>query len=329
VSRIREHCTGKAAQEYWKEKGKLGTAECNEVDWESLGMAMQEQDSEKRRTITKQTTGWCGVNKNMVRWNFETVHECPRCGHPQEIAKHVWLCSAESARSIWEDKEKALIGWMKRRKTHPEIIKVISSWIRCWRAGTRHASMHRLRLHGLREVVRAQDALGWDAAFEGKWHKGWAEIQQQYYSHLGMRRTGRRWMISIITKLFDVSWDLWMDRNGVNARLKEQRDRLHLETRVSEEFELGFQALHLRSRRLFTDKTEEARLILSDQAVESWLLRVESARRWAEMDPLQVQRDVEELARREELQQRREAVRRNREHMQDVMVSWLQGDQQA
>jgi hypothetical protein len=47
------------------------------------------------------------------------------------------------------------------------------------------------------------------------------------------------------------------------------------------------------------------------------------------MDPLQVQRDVEELARREELQQRREAVRRNREHMQDVMVSWLQGDQQA
>ena len=143
-----------------------------------------------------------------------------------------------------------------------------------------------------------------------------------------MRRTGRRWLISIITKLFDVSWDLWMDRNGVNARLKEQRDRLHLETRVSEEYELGYQALHLRSRRLFTDKTVEARLILSEQALESWLLRVESARRWADMEPLHVQRELEELARHEELQNRRVAVRRNREHMQELMSRWLREDHQ-
>jgi hypothetical protein len=238
----------------------------------------------------------------------------------------VWQCPAESARAIWEKKEKELVGWMKRRKTHPEIVKVISARIRSWRAGTRHSSMHRLRLRGLRDVVRGQDSLGWNAAFEGKWHKGWAEIQQEYYSYLGMRQTGRRWLISIITKLFDVSWDLWMDRNGVNSRLKEQRDRLYLERRVGEEYQLGFQTLHLRSRSLFTDKTVEARLILSEQALESWLLRVESARRWADMEPLQVQRDLEELAQREEQEQRRETVRRNREHMQDFMVRWLQGD---
>jgi hypothetical protein len=77
VTRIREDCTGKAAQEYWKAKGKLGTAECQEVDWADLGTAMQEQDVERRRTITKQTTGWCGVNKNMVKWKFETIHACP------------------------------------------------------------------------------------------------------------------------------------------------------------------------------------------------------------------------------------------------------------
>ena len=32
VTRIREHCTGKAAQVYWKDKGKLGTAQSEEVD---------------------------------------------------------------------------------------------------------------------------------------------------------------------------------------------------------------------------------------------------------------------------------------------------------
>jgi hypothetical protein len=119
-----------------------------------------------------------------------------------------------------------------------------------------------------------------------------------------------------------------MDRNGVNARLKEQRDRQHLEARVSEEFELGFQSLHLRSRKLFTVKTLGERLILSEQALESWLLRVASARRWADMEPRQVQRELAELARKEQRQRRCATVRRNQEHMQQIMVRWLQEDHQ-
>ena len=173
VTRIREHCTATAAHAYWKKKGRLGTAESGDVDWDVLGTAMQEQDTDKRRWITKHATGWCGVNKNMVRWNFETVDACPRCGKQQEDAKHVWQCPAESARQIWEKKEKEIAGWMKRRKTHPEIAKVISSRLRCWRAGTRRAPI-RSRLTGLSAIVQVQDAMGWDAAFLGKWATGWS-----------------------------------------------------------------------------------------------------------------------------------------------------------
>jgi hypothetical protein len=327
VIRIREHCNATEAHAYWKKKGRLGTAEPDDVDWEVLGIAMQEKDTEKRRWLTKHATGWCGVNRNMVRWKFETVHACPRCGKAQEDARHVWQCPSESARQIWELKEKEIAGWMKRRKTHPEIAKIISSRLRCWRAGTRRAPI-RSRLPGLSVIVGQQDGMGWDAAFTGKWSTGWAEMQQQYYSYLGMRRTGRRWLVALTTKFFDVAWDLWMDRNGVNARLKEQRDRQDLESRVSEEFKLGFQSLHLRSRKLFTVKTLEERLILSEQALESWLLRVASARRWADMEPGQVQREVAELARKEQRQQHRATVRRNQEHMQQIMSRWLQEDHQ-
>jgi hypothetical protein len=325
VTRIREHCTSAAAHTYWKTKGRLGRTEPVDVDWDVLGTAMQEQDTERRRAITKQVTGWLGVNKNMVRWQFETVDACPRCGKAQEDAKEVWLCPAESARQIWETKEREIAGWMKRSKTHPEIAKVISSRLRCWRAGTRQAPI-RSRLAGLGAIVRVQDTMGWEAAFSGKWSTGWAEIQQQYYSYLGMRRTGRRWLVELTTKFFDVSWDLWMDRNGVNARLKEERDRLHLETRVSDEYELGYQLLHLRSRKLFTGKSLEERLILSEQVLESWLLRVSSARRWADMEPGQVQRELAEQARKERRQQQRVTVRRNQDQMQQFMSRWLHED---
>ena len=97
---------------------------------------------------------------------------------------------------------------------------------------------------------------------------------------------------------------------------------------MSDEYELGYQLLHLRSRKLFTVKTLEERLILSEQALESWLLRVASARWWADLEPGQVQRELAELARQEQRQQRRAAVRRNQEHMQQIMVRWLQGDHQ-
>ena len=55
---------------------------------------------------------------------------------------------------------------------------------------------------------------------------------------------------------------------------------------------------------------------------------IHAARRWADMEPLQVQRELEEQARGDKIQQRREMERRNTEHMQNMMSRWLQGDHQ-
>ena len=185
---------------------------------------------------------------------------------------------------------------------------------------------------GLRAAVNAQDDMGWNAAFEGRWHHDWAAVQQRYYEYIGSRRTGKRWLIAVITKLWDVAWDLWIDRNGENTKQKEQRERKQMEKQVSDEYALGYNTLHLRKRRLFTEHTLEARLGFPDQALASWLLRVASARRWAELDPGQVQRDLAELAQREERQRRQElrqrqqaAVQRQHENMQHLLSRWLQG----
>jgi hypothetical protein len=174
--------------------------------------------------------------------------------------------------------------------------------------------------------------MGWQAAFEGRWHQDWAAVQQKYYEYIGSRRTGKRWLVAVITKLWDVAWDLWMDRNGENTRIKVQRARVLLEAQVSEEYSLGYDELHMRKRRLFTEHTLEERLCFPEQALESWLLRVAAARRWAELDPGQVQRDLAELAQREQRQRRRDlrqrreaAARRQHDNMQHLLSRWLQG----
>lgn len=55
----------------------------------------------------------------------------------------------------------------------------------------------------------------------------WALIQQDYYDLLQSRRSGLRWLSSLIKKLWQVAWDLWEHRNGI---LHEQENCVSLET---------------------------------------------------------------------------------------------------
>ena len=97
-ARVHEWCTMESGKEYWSNKGKLGTATSAEVDWAVLGEVMGELDSEKRKWMTKHSTGWCAVNRNMVRWKFDTFAACPRCGQTEERHVHVCRCQGLTAR---------------------------------------------------------------------------------------------------------------------------------------------------------------------------------------------------------------------------------------
>ena len=323
---IREKCTTDQAKTYWVNKGKLGSATSDEVDWEALGEAMGDQDSDKRRWMTKHSTGWCAVNRNMVRWKFDTFQACPRCSQPTETPLHVWRCQGPTAREIWEEKERELVKWMARNRTCPAVMKAIRSRLRTWRNNTRKAHLREFRFHGLQQVVLNQDRLGWEAAFEGKWHVGWEEVQDTYFKFIGSRRSGKRWLIALINKVWLTAWDLWEDRNGVNASRRDEAEKKVLQTRVKAEFRAGHTSLHRKSRRLFTQRSEGELLAADIQTLESWLLRVESARTWADMEPGVVRQEQLEDAAKAHRRGIRDAAVRMQERMNNMMSNWLKRD---
>jgi hypothetical protein len=49
---------------------------------------------------------------------------------------------------------------------------------------------------------------GW-ASFE------WSIAQQEYYKLIGSLKSGKRWMIALIKKLWLIAWDMWEHRNGI------------------------------------------------------------------------------------------------------------------
>jgi hypothetical protein len=42
----------------------------------------------------------------------------------------------------------------------------------------------------------------------------WAAKQQEYYNWIKRGKTGKRWITTLINKLWETSWNMWEQRNG-------------------------------------------------------------------------------------------------------------------
>jgi hypothetical protein len=67
---------------------------------------------------------------------------------------------------------------------------------------------------GLNDLISAQDTVGWRNFMEGGILQEWAAKQQEYYDWLQKRNTGKRWITTLIKKLWEISWNMWEQRNG-------------------------------------------------------------------------------------------------------------------
>jgi hypothetical protein len=333
VEALRYHCTSRNAVNYWFQSGKIGSALPEEITWASTGEAMKESTLERRKFVTKHSSGWCAVNKNTTRWNMDVDNSCPRCGQQSETALHVWRCTAPSAQKVWKEHLEKLERWMDRKKTCPAIKEIIISRLRSWKSGSRPAPI-RSTYRGLREAVLVQDRIGWNSAFEGRWCINWLEVQQSYYKFIESKAGAKRWLIELIKKLWQIAWDLWQDRNTENSTRKTKRLRGDLHTKVEVEYEIGYERLHPKHQKLFTRFTADKRKTFKDQSNVSWLLRVESARTFAETEPFteeDLERAREKVRKTQEKAQQRifEARRKKMDNqMRTLFANWLQQEGQ-
>jgi hypothetical protein len=199
------------ALEYWQGKDDLPQEVIAKVDWDSIGVAMKEAKRSRRIFISKHVSGMCGVGKFMKRWKLRTDDSCPRCGDPED-AEHVWLCHGEGANDIWDKAMTDLEGWLNAKQTDPDLQHAIISYLRTWK-DEKHRDPSSFFVFD--ELIQQQSNIGWRRFFEGWFCTDWALLQQAYYKSIKSHRSGKRWTIALITKLWNIAWDLWEHRNGV------------------------------------------------------------------------------------------------------------------
>jgi len=108
--------------------------------------------------------------------------------------------------------------------------------------------------------LREQNVIGWNHFYEGWLSKGWISAQQAHYVKIKSMKTGGRWAVALIKKLWDMAWDMWEHRNEVlheRENLVTKSMGIHLSRRVTRVF------LDLCSRPLCANDCNLVRLPLS------------------------------------------------------------------
>jgi hypothetical protein len=197
--------------EYWAQKHLIPPDIIKKVDWQMIGRSMHSLPRTRRIFITKHTSGMCGVGKFMKQWKEWTSDSCPRCGM-MEDAPHVWRCKGAGTEEIWNKAVAELDTTLRRLNTDPTLHHIILLYLRSWWSGegiTYEAP------RDFQELLQEQQNISWDRFFEGWLSSKWAMTQQQYYKRIKATRTGRRWAMAIVQKLWNTAWDLWEHRNGI------------------------------------------------------------------------------------------------------------------
>jgi hypothetical protein len=206
----------------------------------------------------------------MKCWGLWMEDKCPRCGEPEDTA-HVWICQGKGTIDIWDKAVEALELWLRTVNMDPKVTHLIIQYLNGWRCRINPAYE---APPGFQDVVRNQNQIGWQRFIEGWLTKDWAAIQQQYYELIRPHRTGRRWAMALIKKLWETAWDLWEHRNDIfheqenivtrimGAHLNHQVARLH---RHLLQLPLRHNDHHLLSLKLSTLLRKDARY------KEAWL----------------------------------------------------------
>ena len=158
-----------------------------------------------------------------------------------------------------------------------------------WRSGQQVQNITDIEFEACEGIFRAQKAIGLRQLMGGCLSIEWARAQEDYYKWLNIRRTGERWATELIKKLWDISWDLWEDRNKTihNTAMGSILSGVDsLDKAIQEEYQLGRDGLPKPVQDNFPDDINE---ILSSplNQKKSWFKLVRAARELANDDRIQ------------------------------------------
>jgi hypothetical protein len=199
------------AKQYCIKKDRISEDTVDSVLWPRLGEALNKMPIVRRHFCSKHTSGMCGMGKFQKIWKLRESDACPYCGL-KEDSLHVWLCKHPSVVTLWEQSLQKLNTFLRKLDTYPNLTSAILYYLQTWRADS---LLQPLQNDTTVYLLGLQDSIGSRQFFEGWLHSEWELLQEKYYKEINSRCSAKRWTIAVITRMWEIAWDIWEYRNEV------------------------------------------------------------------------------------------------------------------
>jgi hypothetical protein len=273
-----DHAKATAILDHWSTRRNIPQNLIRSIDWDAGKKAIKQLGLNRALWIPKWLAGFAPVGKVLQRNNLQDHAECPSCSNFETTA-HVILCNAPNAQRQWDASIMTLDIWMTKSLTLPDLQTAILGRLQTLRHPANALPAPAYAWPGVNDLITAQDTVGWRNFMEGGILHAWAAKQQEYFEWLKRKNTGKRWLTTLIKKLWEISWNMWEHRNGElknPASPAMLREHARLDTVITHEY-TDTNTLFRRDRRWFRRPKE----VLFTEALEykqQWLESVSMAR---------------------------------------------------
>ncbi|EJK51627.1 hypothetical protein THAOC_29184 [Thalassiosira oceanica] len=150
-----------------------------------------------------------------------TPNPCPCCGHPDEDASHIILCPDRGRTNLYNDSVDDLVRWVRKVKTHSIIVLLVKRYLAA--RGTQSMTQIWLSCGGRQDVnqtgfqlATAHDLLGWKNFVDGRIHKKFVEIQEEFIvsrpsNQQRSRKSSAKWASGLVDMIIRITQ--WLYRN--------------------------------------------------------------------------------------------------------------------
>ena len=215
----------------------------NNVSWRAYNLARKEGRSSLNTFITKWVSGNTATGRVMLMRKKRLHSNCPRCNAVDEHTTHVLQCQSDETCEMRTDILDEFRLWLQTVNTQYDIEVFLFKGIKSWLTqGSYHFGIDSLVHPDLYNAFRTQVLIGWEALLFGFVCTGIIEHQQIHYNTLGSRKTGNRWGVQLISRLWTIIQSHWNHRNATlheTETLARLSGLEELKSAVCKEYDLG------------------------------------------------------------------------------------------
>ena len=180
------------------------------VDWRRLDDCLSSKPQMYRQWLSKQSSGFCGTQQMVARWDPSRDGRCPNCGR-RETSQHLMLCTDPDRTRLLEVMADDFGRWLSANHGHPELAYWIPRYIKL--RGTRSLEALPRLSPAFLHVAQSQDLIPWCNFMEGKVASALFRLQERHLTVSPSRLTIASWSRQFLSRLLQITHAQWVFRN--------------------------------------------------------------------------------------------------------------------